>query len=95
MPWMPITGHFVVAKLDGKVRQVLATAWNSSTGAVRVDWPPQPPASSPHPFSRVANTKIDRTRFEPLDPEGFRAVTVGERRVGRAPTEVVVRDDLP
>ena len=53
MPWKAVAGHFVVAQLDGKVRQVLALAWNSGTGAVRVDWPLQTPANSSHRYSRI------------------------------------------
>jgi len=41
MPWKPIAGQVVLARLDGKVRQVLVTAWDSYTGAVKVDWPPE------------------------------------------------------
>jgi hypothetical protein len=85
MPWKPVTGHFVVAKLDGKVRQVLVLAWNSGTGAVRVDWPLQTPNSSPHRYSRMGSTVIDKSCFEPLDPESFRAVTVGQIAVGYEP----------
>ena len=92
MPWKPVAGHFVVAKLDGKVRQVLVLAWNSGTGAVRVDWPLQTPANSSHRYSRMGNTVIDQSCFEPLDPESFRAVTVGQRQVGYEPTGVVVKD---
>ncbi len=95
MPEKPVAGHFVVAKLDGKVRQVLVLAWNSGTGAVRVDWPLQTPANSSHRFSRMGSTKIDASNFEPLDPEGFRAVTVGQRQVGDKPTGVVVKDGSP
>ena len=95
MPWMPIAGHFVVAKLDGKVRQVLVTAWNSYTGAVRVDWPLQTPANSSHRYSRTGSTKIDSSNFEPLDPEAFRAVTVGQSQVGNKSNEVVMEDGSP
>jgi hypothetical protein len=95
MPWMPIAGHFVVAKLDGKVRQVLVTAWNSDTGAKRVDWPLQTPANSSHRYSRMGSTKLVASNFEPLDPEGFRAVTVDQRQVGREPTGVVAKERSP
>ena len=95
MPWKPVVGHFVVAKLDGKVRQVLALAWNSGTGAVRVDWPLQTPANSSHRYSRMGSTVIDKSCFEPLDPEGFSAVTEGQRLVGRQPTVVSVKDGSP
>ena len=92
MPWKPVVGHFVVAKLDGKVRQVLALAWNSGTGAVRVDWPLQTPANSSHRYSRMGSTVIDKSCFEPLDPEGFSAVTERQRLVGREPTVVSAKD---
>jgi len=85
----------VVAKLDGKVRQVLVTAWNSDTGAVRVDWPLQTPSHSSNRYSRIGSTKIDPSNFEPLDPEGFRAVTVDQRPASRKPTGVVVNDGSP
>jgi hypothetical protein len=92
MPWKPIAGHFVVAKLNGKVRQVLVIAWNSHTGAVRVDWPLQTSNNSSHRYSRMGNTVIDKSCFEPLDPESFRAVTVGHRQVGYKPTGVAIKD---
>ena len=95
MPWKPVAGHFVVAKLDGKVRQVLALAWKSGTGAVRVDWPLQTPANSSHQYSRMGSTVIDKSYFEPLDPEGFRAVTEGQRLVGREPMVVSAKDGSP
>jgi len=95
MPWKPVGGHFVVAKLDGKVRQVLVLAWNSGTGAVRVDWPLQTPSSSSHRYSKMGSTVIDKSCFEPLDPEGFSAVTERQRQVGREPTAVFVKDGSP
>ena len=95
MPWKPVAGHFVVAKLDGKVRQVLVLAWNSGTGSVRVDWPLQTPANSSHRYSRMGSTVIDKSCFEPLDPEGFSAVTVRRRQVSHEPTVVSVKDGSP
>jgi len=78
MPWKPIAEQVVVANLGGKVRQLLVTAWNSDTGAVQVDWPPQVPAVvSPNSFSHVRTTKIEKAHYEPLDPDSFRAVTTG------------------
>lgn len=79
MPWKPITEQFVVANLGGKVRRLRVTAWNSDTAAVQVDWPPQIPAVvSPNPFSHVGKTKIEQARYEPLDPDAFRAATKGQ-----------------
>jgi hypothetical protein len=77
MPWKPIVEQFVVANLGGKVREVLVTAWNSDTGAVKVDWPPQIPSISPNRFSHSGKTSIEKARYEPLDPEGFKAATKG------------------
>ena len=78
MPWKPITEQFVVANLGGKVRQILVTAWNSDTGEVKVDWPPQiPPVVPPNRFSHSGRTKLDKARYEPLDPEAFTAATTG------------------
>jgi hypothetical protein len=95
MPWKPVAGHFVVAKLNGKVRQVLVLAWSSGTGAVRVDWPLQTPNNSSHRYSRMGSTVIEKSCFEPLDPEGFSAVTERQCQVGREPTVVSVRDGSP
>ena len=78
MTWKPVAGHLVVANLGGKVRQVLVTAWNPGTGAVKVDWPPQNPAVVPrHRFSTVRQTEIAAACYEPLDPDAFRADTKG------------------
>jgi|GEM_PF-2505862 len=78
MPWRPITEQFVVANLGGKVRQLLVTAWNSRTGAVKVDWPPQSPAViSPNRFSSAGRTSLEKARYEPLDPDAFWAATSG------------------
>jgi len=78
MPWKPVADQFVVANLGGKVRQLLVTAWNSDTGAVKVDWPPQvPAAASPNRFSHQGRTNVDKALYEPLDPEGFSAATTG------------------
>ncbi len=95
MPWTPIAGHFVVAKLDGKVRQVLVLAWHSDTGAVRVDWPLQTPANSSRRYSRMGSTTIDKSCFEPLDPEAFSAVTERQRSVGRERPAVTVTEGSP
>jgi hypothetical protein len=79
MAWKPINGQLVLAKLDGQIRQLLVTAWNPYTGAVRVAWPPQSPAVvSRHRFSHVGKTEIDEARYEPLDPDAFRADTRGQ-----------------
>jgi len=76
--WKPITDQLVVAHLDGKVRQVVVTAWESHSGAIRVDWPHQNPATaSSNPYARVGKRQIEKSRYEPLDPEGFRAATTG------------------
>jgi len=77
MPWKPITDQRVVANLGGKVRQLVVTAWNSDTGAVQVDWPPPPVVVSPHRYSTVRKTKIEKALYEPLDPDAFRAATKG------------------
>jgi len=78
MAWRSITGQVVFARLDGKVRQVLVTEWDSYTGAVRVDWPPENPAVvSRYRPPRVRNTEIDKARYEPLDPVAFKADTKG------------------
>jgi hypothetical protein len=78
MPWKPITDQFVVANLGGKVRTLLVTAWNSDTGEIKVDWPPQIPAIvPPNRFSHAGRTKIEKARYEPLDPDTFRAATKG------------------
>jgi len=68
----------VVAKLGGKVRQILVTAWNSDTGAVKVDWPPQVPfAVSPNRFSHSGGTSVAKALYEPLDPDAFLTATRG------------------
>ena len=77
MPWKPIADQLVVANLGGKVRQLLVIAWNSDTGAVQVDWPPPPVVVSPHRYSTVRKTKIEKALYEPLDPDGFRGATQG------------------
>jgi hypothetical protein len=79
VPWKPITEQFVVANLGGKVRQLLVTAWNSDTGAVKVDWPPQVPfAVSPNLFSHARGTSVDKARYEPIDPYTFMIATRGQ-----------------
>ena len=78
MAWKPVTGHVVIARLDGQVREVLVTAWNSIGGAVRVAWPPTHPAVAPrHRFAMVRQTEIAAACYEPLDPVAFRADTTG------------------
>ncbi len=78
VPWKPVTEQFVVANLGGKVRTLLVTAWNSDTGAVKVDWPPQVPfARSPNRFSHAGRTSVDKARYEPIDPEAFLSATRG------------------
>ena len=79
MPWKPVTGQVVIARLDGHVREFLVTAWNSDTGDVKVAWPPQNPAvASRRPLSsNVGKTQIAEARYEPLDPDAFRSATRG------------------
>lgn len=78
MPWKPVAEQFVVANLGGKVRQLLVTAWNSDTGAVKVDWPPQVTGvGSPNRFSHAGKTKVEKSFYEPLDPDGFGLATRG------------------
>ncbi len=77
MPWKPITDQVVVANLGGKVRQVVVTAWNSDTGAVKVAWPPHVAEVPPNRFSHVGKTSLDHARYEPLDPDSFWAATKG------------------
>jgi hypothetical protein len=74
--WRPISGQLVVANLDGKVRQVLATAWNPFTHAVKVAWPPENEAGiSRRGFSHIGQTEIAEARYEPLDPDAFKSAT--------------------
>jgi hypothetical protein len=78
MPWKPVAEQFVVARLGGKVRKLLVTAWNSDTGAVKVDWPPQTAAvMSRNRFSHTGKTKIEPALYEPLEPDAFRIATRG------------------
>jgi hypothetical protein len=78
MTWKPISDQIVVANVDGKVRQLLVTAWDSYTGAIKVDWPRHHPALvSANLFSHAGKTKIAQSDFEPLDPDSFRAATSG------------------
>jgi hypothetical protein len=80
MAWKPIAEQFVIARLDGKVREVLVTAWNSNTGAVKVDWPPQIPANVfPGRLSHVGRTNLEKASYEPLDPAAFMAATRGHQ----------------
>jgi hypothetical protein len=78
MPWRPVTGQAVLARLDGQVREVLVTAWESISGSVKVAWPPQNTALVPgHRFSKMRTVEIARARYEPLDPDAFKAATSG------------------
>jgi len=78
MPWKPVTGQSVLARLDGQVREVMVTAWDSYTGAVRVDWPPENPATvSRYRPQHLRRTELDKARYEPLDPVAFIASTKG------------------
>jgi len=78
MAWKSVTGQVVLARLDGQVREVVVTAWDSYTGAVRVDWPLEnPTTASRYRASRVRKTELDEARYEPLDPVVFRANTKG------------------
>jgi len=79
MTWKPVSEQWVLARLDGKVREVLVTAWESYSGAVRVAWPLETPAhASRDPYSRRArSTAIDQAAYEPLDPEAFKIATQG------------------
>jgi len=78
MAWKSVTGLIVFARLDGQVREAAVTAWDSYTGAVRVDWPPETPATvSRFRPPRLRMTELDEARYEPLDPIAFRANTKG------------------
>jgi len=78
MSWKPITEQWVVAHVDGKVRQLLVTAFDSYSGAIRVGWPPQDPASvSQGRHSRARQRLIEKSAYEPLDPDAFRTATTG------------------
>lgn len=81
MTWKPVTGQTVVARLDGRVREVLVTDWESYSGAVKVAWPPPQPLSavlrSFPDAQRTQRTKIDEAQYEPIDPESFRMATRG------------------
>jgi hypothetical protein len=76
MRWKPISDQLVVANLDGKVREVLVTAWNPFTSAVKVAWPPENKARvSRRGFSHIGETEIAESHYEPLDPDAFSAAT--------------------
>jgi hypothetical protein len=78
MPWKPIAEQFVVANLGGKVRTVLVTAWNSDSGAIKVEWPPRVQALvSPNRFSHAGKTTLVPALYEPLEPDAFKAATSG------------------
>jgi hypothetical protein len=87
MPWKPVVGQAVIARLDGQVRELLVMAWDSTTGDVKVAWPPQNPAVvSRHRYSTVRTTQIAKARYEPLDPDGFTAATTDAPKVAPKPT---------
>ena len=77
MTWKPVTGQVVVARLDGRLRKVLVTDWESYTGAVKVAWPPIPPSVAPRYSANARRTQIAEAEYEPLDPESFRLATKG------------------
>lgn len=78
--WRPIADQLVVANLDGQVRQVLVTAWNPYTNAVKVAWPPgNLPTVARRSFSQIRQTELAEVRYEPLEPDAFRAATKGLR----------------
>ena len=78
LTWKPVIGQMVFARLGGEVREVLVIAWDSASGAVRVAWPPQNPSVlALHPHSVPRRTELASARYEPLDPDGFRAATRG------------------
>ncbi len=78
MAWKPITEQFVVAHLGGKVRQILVTAWDSSSGAIKVDWPIlNPPRVGHNPYPHARKTTIEKSHYEPLDPDAFKIATTG------------------
>jgi hypothetical protein len=75
MPWKPVTGQSVLARLEGRIRELSVTAWNSDNGEIKVAWPlPDRDAALRH---RFPNTKIAEDRYEPLDPDAFTAATRG------------------
>jgi hypothetical protein len=83
MPWKPVVGQAVIARLDGQVRELLVMAWDSTTGDVKVAWPPQNPAVvSRHRYSTVRTTQIAKARYEPLDPDAFTEATRGAHTLG-------------
>lgn len=78
MTWKPVIGQTVMARLDGAVREVWVTAWDSASGAVRVAWPLQDPSVlALHPHSAPRRTEFATARYEPLDPDAFIAATRG------------------
>jgi hypothetical protein len=78
MPWKPIKGQAVMARLDGQVRELQVMAWNSENGDIRVAWPRENPAVAPlHRLATVRTTQIAKARYEPLDPDSFGAATKG------------------
>jgi hypothetical protein len=45
---------------------------------VKVDWPPQITGlGSPNRFSHAGKTKVEKSFYEPLDPDGFLLATKG------------------
>jgi len=78
MAWKQITEQLVVAHLDGQVRQLLVTAWDSYSGSIKVEWPLLNPAMvRPNPYSHARKTTIEKAHYEPLDPDAFRVATTG------------------
>ena len=78
MSWKPITEQWVVAHVDGKVRQLLVTAFDSYSGSIRVGWPPQDPSAvSLGRHSRPRERLIEKSAYEPLNPNAFKIATTG------------------
>ena len=78
MPWKPVKGQAVIARLDGHIRELEVMAWNSENGDIKVAWPRQNPAVAPrHRLANMRTTQISKLRYEPLDPDSFGAATRG------------------
>jgi hypothetical protein len=79
MAWKAVTGQIVLARLGGQVREVVVTAWNPFSGAVKVAWPLQSSTLGVrHPrSSHAGKTEIAEAGYEPLDPEAFQLATKG------------------
>ena len=92
MAWKPIAGQVVLARLDGKVRQVLVTAWDSYTGAVRVDWPPENPAVVSRYRSPARAEDADRQgSLRAARPCGLQSRHEGMRRNDLRPPSIGLR----